>query len=280
LAFGNDKKRRCVVREERAWHGEALVMDRPTPEDKADPERLRQTALEQVAANVQFRQIPQFFESIQYRHIVPQLVREVGSWEEDFADPYGQDVVERMLRTGKKSREARLRRIQRALAFAVPQLKELRVERDDSGRAHLRGRYEHWRPHGAWQTEAEFSDGTLRLLGLLWALLDGEGPLLLEEPELSLHPQVVRYIPQLMARVQARQPRRQILLSTHSPDLLYDHGIAPEEVLLFIPSDEGTRVTCGGDYEDVRALLQQGLSLSETILPKVEPAGVSQLALF
>ena len=40
---------------------------------------------------------------------------------------------------------------------------------------------EHWRPDAGWQTETQFSDGTLRLLGLLWSVLDGTGPLLLEE---------------------------------------------------------------------------------------------------
>jgi predicted ATPase len=69
----------------------------------------------------------------------------------------------------------------------------------------------------------QFSDGTLRLMGLLWAVLDGRGPLLLEEPELSLHPEVIRFIPQMFARIQ-RRTGRQIILSTHSADLLRDEG--------------------------------------------------------
>ena len=52
---------------------------------------------------------------------------------------------------------------------------------------HLEATYEHWRPNAGKQREDQFSDGTLRLIGLFWALLDGEAPLLLEEPELSLH---------------------------------------------------------------------------------------------
>jgi hypothetical protein len=32
---------------------------------------------------------------------------------------------------------------------------------------HLRGLYSHWRKDAGWQTEEQFSDGTLRLLGLL-----------------------------------------------------------------------------------------------------------------
>ena len=65
--------------------------------------------------------------------------------------------------------------------------------------------------------------------GMLWVLLDGVGPLLLEEPELSLHAGVVRHIPPMMARL-GRKTGRQIILSTHSYDLLSDEGIASEEV--------------------------------------------------
>lgn len=83
----------------------------------------------------------------------------------------------------ERTRAARLRRIKEALQVAVPQLQELELERDSKGTPHLIGRYEHWRKHDARQDEAQFSDGTLRLLGLLWAVLDGRGPLLLEEPD-------------------------------------------------------------------------------------------------
>ena len=143
----------------------------------------------------------------------------------------------------------------------------------------MQGKYVHWRPQGAWQQEAQFSDGTLRLLGLLWALLDGDGPLLLEEPELSLHPEVVRQIPQLMARVQGKS-KRQIFVSTHSSELLRDKGIAPDEVFLFTPSENGTTVQAGVELPEVRRLLNSGLSLAEVIIPMTRPANAAQLSLF
>jgi hypothetical protein len=37
--------------------------------------------------------------------------------------------------------------------------------------------------------------------------VDNGGPLLLEEPELSLHPEVVRFLPQMFARMQRRSGR-------------------------------------------------------------------------
>jgi len=107
-------------------------------------------------------------------------------------------------RTQERTRNARMRRIRKALQVAVPHLEEIELTRDARGVPHLRARYQHWRPHGAWHTEEQLSDGTLRLMGLLWATMDGKGPLLLEEPELSLHPEIVRLLPQMLARIQRR----------------------------------------------------------------------------
>jgi hypothetical protein len=117
------------------------------------------------------------------------------------------------------------------------------------------------------------------LLGLLWVLLDGSGPLLLEEPELSLHPDVVRFIPQLMARMQ-RHSGRQVMLSTHSTDLLRDEGIGVDEVLLLIPGQEGTSVQSAGEFREVEELLKGGSSLAEAVLPRTRPPNAQQLSLF
>jgi hypothetical protein len=143
----------------------------------------------------------------------------------------------------------------------------------------LTGRYEHWRPNAGWQTEEHFSDGTLRLLGLLWALLEGNAPLLLEEPELSLHAAVVRYIPSMMNRA-GRKSSRQVLISTHSADLLSDEGIAPEEVVLLEPSGDGTRAVVAVQNQQVRALVEGGLTIGDAVLPLTAPRAASQLALF
>ena len=214
-----------------------------------------------------------FFASVHYYHLVPQLVRDPERSIGRHADPYGGDFLEQIAGTQKRTRDARLRRIRAALQVAVPQLSELKLEKDERGIPHLLGNYEHWRPQGAWQTEADFSDGTLRLMGLLWSLLEGSGPLLLEEPELSLHSEIVRYIPQMMLRVQRDRKRaaRQVLMSTHSSDLLRDEGIVPDEVLLFIPSQEGSVVQVGADVDEVRQLLEAGLTAAEVVIPHTRP---------
>ena len=270
---------RPLIKRERVSKGGAEILVRPNQKDLEDPERLTQTYLEHVHANQDFRDVANFFQSVHYLHIVPQLVREPDRSVGRANDPYGGDFLEQVARTQERTRNAWLRRIRDALRVAVPQLLDLELWRDTRGTPHLRGKYEHWRPQGAWLSEEQFSDGTLRLMGLLWATLDGSGPLLLEEPELSLHPEVVRSIPQMLARIQ-RRTGRQILLSTHSPEILRDEGIGLDEVLLLTPQIEGTEVRPASSFEQAETLLESGLSLAEVVMPMAQPGQAPQLSLF
>lgn len=279
LAFNQDPQRRQRITHERVVRDEVELLDRPDARDQSDAELLTQTHLEQVNVNREFRELAALFESIRYLHIVPQLVREPDRSVGRTNDPFGGDFLEQIAKTPAKTQAARLKRIRDALRVAVPQLMEIELQRDVRGAAHLRGRYEHWRPQGAWQTEEQFSDGTLRLMGLLWVSMEGSGPLLLEEPELSLHPEIVRFLPQMFARVQ-RRTGRQIVLSTHSPDLLRDEGVGLDEVLLLRPSSEGTEVRPASAFKEIKDLLNGGINLAEAVLPKTRPENAAQLTLF
>jgi predicted ATPase len=279
VAFNQDKQRLPLLKREFVALNGQTLLDRPNDDDRADPDRLTQTYLEQVNVNREFRDLATFFASIRYLHIVPQLVREPDRSVGRTHDPFGGDFLEQVAKTPERTRQSRLGRIKAALQVAIPQLQEIELWRDARGTPHLRGKYEHWRARGAWQTEGQFSDGTLRLMGILWAVMDGQGPLLLEEPELSLHPGVVRVLPQMLARAQ-RRTGRQVFLSTHSPDLLNDEGIGLDEVLLLIPGREGTEVRTAGSQQDICALLAGGLPLADAIIPMTAPGQAAQLALF
>ena len=279
LHLTQDKRQRPAIKRERVGRNGADIILRPDDKDKEDPERLTQTYLQQVNVNRDFRAVADFFGAVRYLHVVPQLVREPDRSVGRRNDPYGGDFLEQVASTPEKTQLARLRRIQNALGVAVPQLKELDLWRDTRGTPHLRGKYEHWRPQRAWQSEDQFSDGTLRLLGLLWVMLEGVGPLLLEEPELSLHPDVVRFIPQMFARMQ-RRSGRQVIVSTHSTDLLRDEGIGVDEVLLLIPGSEGTVIWPASDFREINELLKGGSSLAEAVIPRTRPKDAQQLTLF
>ncbi len=279
VAFGQQTRGRRLpqIESERVTHDGELVLGRDATGE--DQEVRTQTVLEQVASNREFREVSEFLRSVRYLHILPQLIREPGRAVPYANDPYGSDFLEQVARTNSRTKNARLRRIAAALQVAIPQLQELEEYRDESGAPHLRGRYLHWRGSGAWQDESQFSDGTLRLLGLLWVLQDGAGPVLLEEPELSLHPEVVRRLPQLLHSV-ARRTGRQAILSTHSTDLFLDEGISLDEILILTPQGEGTTVRQADDVFELHDLLEGGAMLMDALLPHTRPPNAHQLVLF
>lgn len=279
LTFGQDNQRRPVIIRERVEQRGRVLLDRPDSEDANDTERLHQTFLEQVNVNRTFRDIADFLLTVRYLHIVPQLVREPDRSVGRTNDPYGGDFLEQIARTNKRDRESRLRRIAEALRVAVPQLDKVELAQDPRGMWHLRGRYRHWRPNGQWQNEKHFSDGTLRLLGLLWSVTTGTGPLLLEEPELSLHADVVAQIPQMFARVQ-RRSGRQIIVSSHSVEILNDEAIGSREILTLMPASEGTSVSVVDDDPDAVRMRSDGILFGEILRSKTVPSEVTRLSLF
>lgn len=280
LVINQDKSSRPVVREEVVSRNGVVVEQRPKPEDTRDQERLFSTSLEQVVANHEFRRLADFFRSVSYQNLLPQVVRDPKGFTSTPVadDPFGRDFLMRMWRTQGRTRDSRLKKIGQALRVAVPQLTKLEVAMDEVGSPHLVVGYEHWRRVDAKQYERDLSDGTLRLLGLLWSLFEGEGPLLLEEPEISLHSEVVSRLPQMIERInRARRIKRQIFISTHSEDLLGDKGIAADEVLRLEPGTDGTKVLEADAVE--RQMVKHGLSVAEAILPKSAPKDIAQLAL-
>ena len=259
------------------------LFQRPDSDDERDEMRLTQTALQQVNVNRSFRDIAEFFSSIQYRHILPQLVRDPEGFSPfpSKNDPYGRDLVSQIWSAPKKTRDARLRKINEALTIAVPQLSNLSVERDENtGIPHLIVKYEHWRRYAGYQNEAAFSDGTLRLLTLLWSIFSAEGPLLLEEPELSLHEDIVKQLPGVFARLDRTRKKaaRQIFITTHSLALLSDVGIGSNEVLTLEPGVEGTKIRSVSEQDS--KLIEEGLSVAEVLLPMTRPFYIEQLSLF
>lgn len=286
LAFKSEGKgqQRPLVSSEKVVRlsDDEVVLDRPNAEDKADPERLTQSHLEQITANREFRDVADFFASVTYLHLVPQLLKyadELGGYRM-VDDPFGQAFLERIARTPDKTSAARLKKIEEVLRICVPNMRDLRFKRDEAtGTPHLEALYEHWRPDAGWQREDQFSDGTLRLLGIMWSLLDGNALLLLEEPELSLNEDIVRQIHPLISRLQRQAKyRRQVFITTHSEAMLQDKSIDPREVIRLEPTPNGTHAELAS-AEDIK-LIESGYSIAETLLAKVRPAEVGQLALF
>ena len=274
LAFNVERSgnHRTLVQEEIVIHNGQILLHRPAPDDKADSELLTETALEQVNANRQFRAVADFFDEVTYLHLVPQMVRygaEIGGNRLE-NDPFGQGFLERIAGTNSRTRQSRLNKIANSLSSIVPQLEAITFERDPTtGQPHLRARFNNWRLHDVWQREDQLSDGTLRLIGLFWSLLERSGPLLLEEPEISLNRDIVLRLSGLIYKLsvpvrrrrgdERYSERRQVILTTHSPDLLSDHGIGSKEVLVITPGRDGSVVKLLDDDQGKRKVLEAGV---------------------
>nr|NQU90112.1 AAA family ATPase [Bacteroidota bacterium] len=265
---------------EKIWCGEKMILNRPDQQDKKDKERLTQTHLEQINANKEFREVARYLESTVYLHLLPQLLKHPHSFTgPDLpGDPFGKGFLERISKVNEKTRNAWLKKIENALKIAVPQFNKFDYK-EENGRPHLEAVYDHWRPKAGKQREDQFSDGTLRLIGLLWSLQEGDSLLLLEEPELSLNSGIVSRIPSLIYKLQ-KPKKRQVLITTHSMDLLSDKGISLDEILLLSPSVEGTVVNTASSVPEIKAMLEGGMSPAAAILPRTKPKNINQLTLF
>ena len=180
--------------------------------------------------------------------------------------------------TPNNPRKKRLRAIAKALKSVLPQFTELDFYVGDGGLPHLRARYEHWRKNGGWQDEDTFSDGTLRLIGFLWFFLEGDGPLLLEEPELSLQTEIVRRIPGILARLNV-DSGRQVLLTTHSPELLSDAGIDLSEILILDGRKGATVVLEAQKDAPMVAAAKADVALGRIAIDRARAPRVDQLSL-
>ncbi|MCW3050967.1 MAG: chromosome segregation protein [Chthonomonadales bacterium] len=132
-----------------------------------------------------------------------------------------------MLRETKPQHYAR---ILSTVRLAVPYLSEFVLEPDrlNSGRIQLR-----WRDRNP---EREFgahqlSDGSLRAIALITALLQPEemmpGLIMIDEPELGLHPSAVGLIGSL---IKAASSQSQVIVATQSPRLISEFD--PEDIVV------------------------------------------------
>lgn len=252
------------------------ILDRTENSADEDEETLKYTHLEQANANQKFREIKDTFLNIDYLNIVPQMVRESSS-ATNKEDYYGRNFLTQLSKLNETTRNSYLRKVNEVMRLAVPQLDELAFVKDENGLYHLEAKYIHWRAQGSKQTEMQFSDGTLRLIGFLFAILSGNGIILLEEPEINLHSGVVAQLPEFIAKMQ-RVKKRQILITTHSYDMLSNAGIDGSEVILLENSAAGTEAKPISEIEDIRNILQAGLTVADAVIPRTKPSEVENIA--
>ena len=265
-------KRRVLIEKEEVYKNGVQILTRPNDEDKDDPERLTQTYIEQINMNKDFREIALFFEQVLYLHLVPQLLKfgNLITGRIIESDPFGQGFLEQISSTSINVRDSRLKRIDNILKNIIPYFQELRFIKDEvTGVPHLEMRYVHWRPNAGWQREDQFSDGTLRMIALIWTLLSSNNLILLEEPELSLHKRIVEQIPDLIykARKSRKKSGGQIFISTHSEALLSSSSIDGNFLILRSGERGETTHVLQPSESDIKAL-RAGMTPADILLPQ------------
>ena len=108
-------------------------------------------------------------------------------------------------------------------------------------RQEVRGAQHPWR-----FLAANMSDGTLRALGVLVALFQGVGTdgasrrlVGIEEPEIALHPAAAGV---LVDGLRDASQHAQILVTSHSPDLLDDDGISADSIIAVVVEHGESRI--------------------------------------
>ena len=268
---GKGKQRPIVLKEE-VWRQGKRLFKRPNQDDQDDPERKIQTYLEQINMNREYREVSKYFNDVLYLHLVPQLLKfsDQLSLRHLESDPFGQGFLEEISGTQKRTRDFRLRTIEKILLKVIPNLEQLQFKKDETtGSPHLEMLYNHWRPNAGWQREDQFSDGTLRLLAMLWSLLSSNRMILLEEPELSLHKAIVEQIPGLLytTRQKRRKSGGQILVSTHSEVMLSNKSL-DGNFLMLQPGQGGEATKIMPPSAADIAAMRAGLSAADILLPQ------------
>jgi predicted ATPase len=241
------------------------------------------TYIEQAAKNEDFKSLIDFIDDLSYLHLIPQLVRDPKSFLKTSGgeDYYGRDFLEKIQKMNRQTSKAYINRIKRALISALPNLEDLNFAQDDMGIPHFEATFKQWRGQGIKFQERHFSDGTLRLIGLLWALQDGTKPILLEEPELSLHSSIIMQLPDIIFQLQKKKVgKRQVIVTTHSYEILNNKGISAEEILLIsTDGEEGSKVMDTSSLLEVKQYLQYGTPVGNLIVSRTTPKNISQLSL-
>ena len=186
-------------------------------------------------------EVMNFFSWMQFYHLFPDTMREPGKPMNSLLLTEDGSNLASVLRGMVKRKAPYLEAIKSALGHVVPGLADLHVQQSGGFIVvKLRHQAENGRGAGMLFDLLQESDGTVRLLGLLTALYQ-EIPqttlIGIEEPELTIHPGALAVLADIM--VEAAQ-RTQVLVTTHSPDLI---DRLPIESLRAVSVEDGcTRV--------------------------------------
>jgi len=258
----------CVI--EGIGKGPFFRIDRGKLRDSSEPafpsvtsDRL---ALVAVSGLTVFRPVFDALTAMGFYNLNPKLMRELQKPQEGrLLKPAGENIANVIGHLERVAPE-QLAIIQEYLQTVVPMVHG--VERKQVGpmetlefRQDMAGAKHPWR-----FMALNMSDGTLRALGVLVALFQGNRdyvPTLvgIEEPETALHPVASAALREALTRA-SRQT--QVIVTSHSPDLLDDPGLGADAFLAVISEGGETRIA-PLDEASRNAMRQQLFSAGELL---------------
>ena len=203
---------------------------------------------------------------IRYIHPNPKKMLE----RSDRYDPdHGTGFFQHAGRISDQQLDAVVDRIRPIMASVVPEIPNLSYQRMGLGTEVVFYSDTPVRGASGVYSHEQFSEGTLRLLGLLFDLATlprDTSVVLIEEPETFLQASVVRSLPSLLAEV-AMNRDVQMVISTHSPELIDSELVLPSQVLVLRSENGETRGELLSQSNDprIKAVVSSGLPKSEGI---------------
>ena len=210
--------------------------------------------------------VRQTLAGIRYIHPNPKKMLE----RSDRYDPdHGTGFFQHAGRFSDQQLDAVVDRIRPIMAAVVPEVPNLSYQRMGLGTEVVFYSDTPVRGASGVYSHEQFSEGTLRLLGMLFDLATlprDTSVVLIEEPETFLQASVVRSLPSLLAEV-AMNRDVQMIISTHSPELIDSELVLPSQVLMLRSENGETTGELLSQSNDprIKAVVSAGLPKSQGI---------------
>ena len=187
-------------------------------------------ALFAASATEEFRPVYDFLTSMRFYSIIPMRLRELQNPDSgDFLKRDGSNAAAVLKRIRDEDNAGdKYDRLCRLLSKVVQGLE--RVEYRSIGQKETLQFKQYVGANHPWTFDAlNMSDGTLRVLGILLALYQPghHSVAAIEEPEATVHPAVTEIVVEVLMDA---ANEKQILLTTHSPDILDQKGLTDAQI--------------------------------------------------